>query len=59
MTLTGYLALFLLAMLALDIWAVVRCIRRKRRAMAVLAAAGYLGLIAVVYIALSELIGRI
>ncbi len=58
MSLTLYLALFLLAMLALAVWAIVRLLRRKRRGVALLVAAGYLGLVAAVYFALGALIGR-
>lgn len=58
MSLTLYLALFLLAMLALAVWAIVRLLRRKRRGVALMVAAGYLGLVAAVYFALGALIGR-
>ena len=58
MSLTLYLALFLLAMLALAVWAIVRLLRRKRRGVALLVAAAYLGLVAAVYFALGALIGR-
>lgn len=58
MGLTGYLALFTLAVFVLAVWAVVYCVRQKRWGLAVLTGLAFVAMCAAEFWALGELISR-